>query len=64
MDLINQPPSVREAHEEQANRERLVERIARAVGEDGAVEVPGDSGWSAGPRPRSWPTASPPPRFA
>jgi AraC-like DNA-binding protein len=41
MDLINQPPSVREAHEEQANRERLVERIARAVGEDGAVEVPG-----------------------
>ncbi len=38
MDLIGRPPSARRA---QAGRDELVERVARAVGEDGAVEAPG-----------------------
>jgi AraC-like DNA-binding protein len=41
MDLMNRPPSKREARRAQAGRDELVERIARAVGGDGAVEAPG-----------------------
>src|SRR5918993_1482129 len=41
MDLMNRPPSEREARRAQAGRAELVELVARAVGEDGAVEVPG-----------------------
>jgi hypothetical protein len=41
MDLMNRPPSEREARRAQAGREELAERVARAVGEDGAVELPG-----------------------
>jgi AraC-like DNA-binding protein len=38
MDLMNRPQSEREAHKAQAGRDELVERIARAVREDGTVE--------------------------
>ena len=41
MDLMNLPPSEREARREQASRDELAERVARAVREDGAVEEPG-----------------------
>jgi AraC-like DNA-binding protein len=41
MDLMDRPRSEREADRAQAGRDELVERIARAVREDGAVEVPG-----------------------
>jgi AraC-like DNA-binding protein len=41
MDLMNRPPSEREGRRTQALREELAERVARAVGEDGAVEAPG-----------------------
>src|ERR671913_1356703 len=41
MDLMNRPPSEREARTAQAGRDELAERVGRAVGEDGAVEVPG-----------------------
>jgi AraC-like DNA-binding protein len=41
MDLMNRPASEREAHRAQASRDELVERIARAIREDGAVEAPG-----------------------
>jgi AraC-like DNA-binding protein len=41
MDLMNHPQSEREVRMAQAGREELVERVARAVGEDGAVEAPG-----------------------
>src|SRR5215212_1459711 len=41
MDLMNRPPSERETRRAQAGRDELVERVARAVGEDGAVEAPG-----------------------
>jgi AraC-like DNA-binding protein len=41
MDLMNHQQSEREVHRMQANRDELVERVARAVGEDGAVEAPG-----------------------
>ena len=41
MDLMDHPPSEREAHRTQAGREELAECVARAVGEDGAVEAPG-----------------------
>ena len=41
MELMNRPPSEREARRAQADRDELAERIARAVGEDGAVEAPG-----------------------
>jgi AraC-like DNA-binding protein len=41
MDLMNHPQSEREVHMAQASREELVERVARAVREDGAVEAPG-----------------------
>jgi AraC-like DNA-binding protein len=41
MDLMNRPQSEREVRTAQANREELIERVARAVGEDGAVEAPG-----------------------
>ena len=37
MDLMNRPQSEREAHRAQASRDELVERIARAVREDGTV---------------------------
>jgi AraC-like DNA-binding protein len=40
MDLINRPASEREGHRAQAGRAELVERIARAVREDGTVETP------------------------
>src|SRR5215212_1208637 len=38
MDLMNRPQSEHEAHRVQASREELVERIARAIREDGTVE--------------------------
>src|ERR671910_2892692 len=38
MDLMNRPQSEREAHRAQASRDELVERIARAIREDGTVE--------------------------
>src|SRR3712207_7581676 len=41
MDLMNHQQSARGAHRAQAVREELVELVARAVGEDGAVEAPG-----------------------
>jgi AraC-like DNA-binding protein len=41
MDLMNHPQSEREVRMAQASREELVERVARAVGEDGALEAPG-----------------------
>src|ERR671920_2081809 len=42
MELMNRPPSEREARRRaQAGRDELAERVARAVGEDGAVEAPG-----------------------
>jgi AraC-like DNA-binding protein len=41
MDLMNHPLSERAAHRAQANRDELAERVARTVGEDGAVDVPG-----------------------
>ena len=41
MDLMNRPPSEREARRSRAGHDELVERVARAVDEDGAVEVPG-----------------------
>ena len=41
MDLMNRPQSEREARRAQAGRDELAERVARAVGEDGAVEAPG-----------------------
>ena len=41
MDLVDRPRSEREADRAQAGRDELVERIARAVGGDGAVELPG-----------------------
>jgi AraC-like DNA-binding protein len=41
MDLVNRPPSEREAHKAQAGRDELAEHVARTVGEDEAVEAPG-----------------------
>jgi AraC-like DNA-binding protein len=41
MDLMNRPPSKREAHRAQAGRDELAKLVARTVGEDGAVEAPG-----------------------
>src|SRR5918997_91530 len=41
MDLMNHQQSEREAHRAKASREELVERVVRAVGEDGDVEAPG-----------------------
>src|SRR5919205_2418623 len=38
MDLMTRPQSERTAHRMQASREELIERIARAVSEDGTVE--------------------------
>ena len=38
MDLMNRPQSESEAHTAQASRDELVERIARAIREDGTVE--------------------------
>ena len=38
MELMNHQPSEREAHKAQASRDELVERIARAIREDGTVE--------------------------
>jgi hypothetical protein len=40
MDLMNRPQSEREAHRAQAGRDDLVERIARAIREDGTVDLP------------------------
>ena len=63
MDLMNRPPSEREARRAQADRDELTERVARAVREDGAVEVPGGSGCSVSPCLPRRTTASPPPPF-
>jgi AraC-like DNA-binding protein len=41
MDSMNHPQSEREVRMAQAGRDELAERVARAVGEDGAVEAPG-----------------------
>src|ERR687895_2848461 len=41
MDLMNHQQSERETQRAQAVRDELVELVARAVGEDGAVEAPG-----------------------
>jgi AraC-like DNA-binding protein len=41
MESINRPPSEREARRAQADRDELGQLVARAVGEDGAVEAPG-----------------------
>src|SRR5829696_7801746 len=41
MDLMNRPQSEHEAHRVQASRDELVERIARAVREDGTAETLG-----------------------
>jgi AraC-like DNA-binding protein len=41
MDLMNHQQSERETLRAQAGRDELVERVGRAVREDGAVEVPG-----------------------
>jgi AraC-like DNA-binding protein len=41
MDLTNRRLSEREARRAQAGRDELAERVARAVGDDGAVEAPG-----------------------
>jgi len=41
MDLMNHPHPEREVHVAQAGREELLERVSRAVGEDGAIETPG-----------------------
>src|SRR5918998_2608878 len=41
MDLMNHQQSERETQRAQAGRDELAERVARAVGEDGAVEAPG-----------------------
>ena len=38
LELMNRPRSAHEAHRAQAGREELVERIARAIREDGTVE--------------------------
>ena len=61
---MNHQQSERETQRAQAGRDELVERVARAVGEDGDVEVPGGYGCCAGPRPRRRTTASPRPPFA
>src|SRR5918994_7422908 len=41
MDLMNHQQSDRETQRAQSGRDELAERVARAVSEDGAVEVPG-----------------------
>src|SRR3712207_6729531 len=41
MDLMNHQQSARGAHRARASRDELVELVARAVREDGAVEAPG-----------------------
>ena len=41
MDFMNRPQSEREVRMAQGGREELVELVARAVGENGAVEAPG-----------------------
>ena len=41
MDFMNRPQSEREVRMAQCGREELVELVARAVGENGAVEAPG-----------------------
>jgi hypothetical protein len=41
MDPMNRLQSEHEVHRPQVSREELVERIARAVREDGTVEPPG-----------------------
>jgi AraC-like DNA-binding protein len=41
MDFMNRPQSEREVRIAQGGREELVELVARAVGENGAVEAPG-----------------------
>ena len=39
MDVMNRPQSEHEAHRVQASRDELVERMARAIREDGTVET-------------------------
>ena len=64
MDLVNRSQSEREAHRVQTSRDELVERIARAIREEGTVEPLGGLGCAAHPRPRSWAMASPTPPYA
>src|SRR5215218_4417759 len=61
MDLMNPPPSEQEARRAQAGRDELAELVARAVGEDGAIEVPGGLRllrWSS-PTPKDHGVSSP-----
>ena len=64
MDLMNRLQSEREANRVKASRDELVERIARAIREEGTVEPLGGFGCAAHPRPRSWAMASPTPPYA
>jgi AraC-like DNA-binding protein len=41
MDLMDRPRSEREGNGAQTRREELVERVVRALGEDGVIETPG-----------------------
>lgn len=44
MDLMDRPRSERGEYRAQAARDELIERVVRAVPEDGAVEAPGNNG--------------------
>ena len=61
MESMNHPQSEREVRRAQAGSEELVERIARAVREDGTVEPPEGSGCSAAssPTPKDHGVSSP-----
>jgi hypothetical protein len=67
MDAPDRPVSRVSGHEARGTRtrrEELVDRVARAIGEDGDVEALGGSGCSAVPRPPRRTTASPRPPSA
>ena len=64
MDWMNHPQVEREARMAQVSREELVERIARAIREDGTVEPLEGLQLRRAPRPRSWGMASPTPPYA
>jgi hypothetical protein len=59
MDLMDRPASGSEEIRAQASCDELVERIARAVREDGTVETLEGCTSLAHPRQRSWGTACP-----
>jgi hypothetical protein len=63
MDLMGRPASGSEEPRAQAGGDELVERVARAVREDGTVETL-EGLYLAHPRRRSWGTACPRPPFA